>query len=70
MRTQIEQSIDFDCGGDYGKTPTPRMTGDQWSAQEAARLNRDIGYHEKEHAAECKRAADRTAWVRALRAAL
>jgi monoamine oxidase len=70
MRTQIEQSIDFDCGGDYGKTPTPRLTGDQWSAQEAARLNRDIGYHEKEHAAECKRAADRTAWVRALRAAL
>lgn len=70
MRTQIEQSIDFDCGGDYGKTPTPRLTGEQWAAQEAARLNRDIAYHEKEHAAEVARAASRTAWVRALRAAL
>lgn len=70
MRTQIEQSIDFDCGGDYGKTPTPRLTGEQWAAQEEARLNRDIAYHEKEHAAEVARAASRTAWMRALRAAL
>lgn len=70
MRTQIEQSIDFDCGGDYDTTPTPRLTGEQWAAQEAARLNRDISYHEKEHAGEVARAASRTAWVRALRAAL
>lgn len=70
MRTQIEQSIDFDCGGDYGTTPTPRLTGEQWAAQEAARLNLDIAYHEQEHAAEVARAASRTAWVRALRAAL
>ena len=70
MRTQIEQSIDFDCGGNYGTTPTPRLTGEQWAAQEAARLNRDIAYHEKEHAGEVERASSRTAWVRALRAAL
>ena len=72
MRTQIEQSIDFDfdCGGDYGKTPTPRLTGEQWAAQEVVRLNRDIAYHDKEHAGEVARAASRTAWVRALRAAL
>lgn len=70
MRTQIEQSIDFDCGGNYGTTPTPRLTGEQWAAQEAARLNRDIAYHEKEHAGEVARAASRTSWVRELRASL
>lgn len=70
MCEQIEQSLDFDCGGDYGKTPTPHLTGEQWAAKEAARLNRDIAYHEKEHAGEVARAASRTAWVRALRAAL
>lgn len=70
MRTQIEQSIDFDCGGNFGNTPTLRLTGDQWAAQEEARLNRDIAYHEKEHAGEVVRAARRTAWVRELREAL
>jgi len=70
MLSQIAQSIDFDCGGDYDKEPTPRMTGDQWASERAARLNRDIGYHEKEHAAEVQRAESRTAWVKALRSAL
>lgn len=70
MRTQIEQSIDFDCGSDYGTTPTPRLTGEQWAAQEAERLNRYIEIHEKAHSDEVARAADRTAWVLALRASL
>lgn len=70
MREQIEASIKFDCGGDYGTEQTPRLTGEQWAAQEAARLNRDIAYHEKWHADEVARAASRTAWVRELRAAL
>ncbi|HWH75144.1 MAG TPA: hypothetical protein VNV16_12880 [Methylibium sp.] len=70
MRTQIEQSIDFDCGGDYGTTPTPRLTGEQWATQEAVRLSRDIAYHDQQHAGEVARAAGRTAWVRALRASL
>ena len=70
MRTQIEQSIDFDCRGDYDKTPTPRLTGEQWAAQEAERLSRDIAYHKKGHAEEVARAADRTAWVKALRESL
>lgn len=70
MRSQIVQSIDFDCSGNYGQEPTPRLTGEQWVAERAARLNRDIGYHEKEHAAEVKRAEERTAWVKALRSSL
>ena len=70
MRTQIEQSIKFDCGGDYGKTPTVRLTGAIWAAERRAKLVRDLQYHEREHAGEVDRAATRTEWVRALRAAL
>ena len=70
MRAQIEQSIDFDCNGDYGTTPTLRLTGEQWAEQEAARLNRDIAYHEKEYASEVSRSESRTDWVRALRQSL
>lgn len=70
MRTQIEQSIDFDCVGDYDKTPTVRLTGGEWVAQRQVDLARDVAYHTKEHAAEVERANSRTAWVAALRASL
>jgi len=70
MATQIIESISFDCDGTYGTEPTPRLTGEQWAAQEVARLKRSIAYHEKEHAEEVERAASRTRWVRELRAAL
>lgn len=70
MQSQIEQSIEFDCSGDYGTTPSPRLSGEQWAAQGVESLNRDIAYHEKEHAEEVDRAAKRTQWVRALRESL
>jgi hypothetical protein len=70
MAEQIIESIRFDCSGDYDTTSTPRKTGEQWAADEAARIHRDIAYHDEEHAAEVQRAASRTAWVRALRNSL
>ncbi len=70
MRSQIVESIDFDCGEEFVSEPTARITGDEWAAREAAALNRSIGYHEQEHADEVRRAAERTEWVRALRASL
>lgn len=70
MRSQIVQSIDFDCGGDYDKEPIQRMSGKQWAAEREARLNRDIEYHDREHALEVERAASRTEWVKALRFSL
>lgn len=57
-------------GGDYGKTPTVRLTGEAWAAERRANLTRDVQYHERAHAAEVARAAGRTAWVQSLRAAL
>lgn len=70
MAEQIIQSIAFDCNVTYGTKPTTRMTGEQWAAQEAERLSRDIAYHKKGHAEEVERAASRTAWVKALRESL
>lgn len=70
MRTQIEQSIRFDCDESYYLKPTKRMTGAEWAADRLASLQRDVAYHTKEHAAEVERAASRTAWVRALRQSL
>ena len=70
MRSQIKESIDFDCREDYYATPTPRLNGEQWAIKEVARLGRDIEYHDQKNAEEIERAAGRTAWVKALRASL
>jgi len=70
MRTQIEQSVAFDCNESYCATPTLRLTGDAWATEQRAKCLRDVQYHEREHAGEVDRAAKRTAWVQALRAAL
>jgi hypothetical protein len=70
MCEQITESIRFDCRDDIEVNATPRQNGDQWAAEKAARLKRDIAYHDKQQAAEVQRAATRTAWVRQLRASL
>lgn len=70
MRTQIEQSIEFDCGCEYDTTPTVRLTGKEWAAKRRAVLVHNVQYHERGHADEVERAAKRTEWVRALRASL
>lgn len=70
MQEQIVRSIDFDCGTSYYDKPTERLTGAQWLADARESAQRDIGYHTKHHADEVKRCADRTEWVKALRASL
>lgn len=70
MREQIEQSIEFDCSTKWISTPTERLSGPDWRAKQLGEAVRSIAYHEKEHEAEVRRAADRTAWVKALRNSL
>lgn len=70
MRSQIMQSIDFDCDITYDSEPTPRQTGEEWASERANRLNRDIDYHDKENASEVRRTKERTEWVRSLRTSL
>lgn len=70
MCSQIEQSINFDCGTSYYETPTERKTGAQWRHAELMECVQQIAYHEGEHAAEVERAENSTGWVRALRQSL
>lgn len=70
MRSQIAQSIDFDCNEGYYSTPTTRLSGDEWAAKRLADIQRDIAYHQKNHTEEVQRTDSRTAWVKALRASL
>ena len=70
MREQIEQSIAFDCCGSWYKNQAPPLTGAAWAAERRAALIYKVEHHDKEHAAEVARAAERTAWVQALRASL
>lgn len=70
MRTQIEESIRFDCSGSYYETPSIRQTGAEWLAAETALLTSEIERRRIEHAKEVQRANDRTAWVAALRRSL
>ena len=65
MVQQLEESIDFDCTT-YKSTP-PTLNGREWRDRAIAKAVRDIDYHTKELEADRKRAAERTAWVRALR---
>lgn len=70
MREQIEQSIDADCNSSYDRTPTKRVTGEQWAATRREELVRNIEYHGQEHAQEVRRAEQRTAWIQALKGSL
>lgn len=68
MRDQLTESIRFDSySGPYGSVPP---TPEAYRADEIARAERDIRYHTKEHAKEVQRAAERSAWVAALRGSL
>lgn len=70
MVSQLEESLSFDCGGSYEPAVPSLLSADEYRAQERVRLEKDIAYHEAEHAKEVERAEQRTAWVRALRDAL
>lgn len=70
MKSQIKQSIDFDCSTDCFKSPTRRLSGEGWLAERIAQCERDVEYHKIKHEAEVKRVLGRTAWVKALRQSL
>jgi len=70
MVSQLEESIKFDCSGDYYDEPPKKQTGAQYKANLIERAKEDIAYHRKEHRAKVKRATERTGWVRALKDSL
>lgn len=69
MQEQIEQSIEFDCGGDSLKT-LKQLTPTQWRKEEIKATLEDIFHHTKEQKKDNARAKDNTIWVKKLRESL
>lgn len=69
MLEQLRTSLDHDCNDRYDEAPK-WLTGEQWRRDELDRATRDIAYHTEKRDDEIRRAARRTAWVRALRESL
>lgn len=70
MIEQIEVSIGCDCRTSYYTAPHKQMTGNEWLEKRRGQLRDEVSYSEREYANEVRRAAERTAWVQALRASL
>ena len=68
MADQLRQSIDWDCGKADEKPAA--MTGAEWLAAQIKSAEWDVEYYTRHAAEEKQRAADRTAWVRALKDSL
>lgn len=67
MAEQLTESIRCDC---TTWDPPTAMSGAEFRAAQEQKALRDIDYHTAEHVKEVERAAERTEWVRALRASL
>ena len=73
MISQIRESIEFDCGGDYHQREIANlrsMTGAEWIALQCKSLQHDLDYHSREFDKDKQRAEVRTAWVKQLRDSL
>ena len=66
MIEQIATSIDFDCGYCYNNVHE-KLTGEEWLAQEEAKLRKDITYYEAENAKEIEQIEGSNRWIKELR---
>jgi hypothetical protein len=70
MREQITESIRFDCSTEHCSKPCERLSGEEWLQQKIKGCEGALSYHREHYAKEVKRAAEQTAWVKALRESL
>jgi hypothetical protein len=70
MRSQIMESMKFDCHDESYITKPVNRTGEQWRADHIAKARKDIAYHEKPDAEERARTESRNLWVKHLRESL
>jgi hypothetical protein len=70
MRSQLLESICYDCNTSYYEERIERIPYDLWRAERQAALERDIAYHRKHHAKEIERTQSRNEWVRKLKESL
>jgi hypothetical protein len=70
MRCQIEESIERDCVLTYDDESPPRPDGEPWWTERISDLVESIARHDRCHERDVTQAAERTSWIRALRASL
>lgn len=69
MIDQLEQSIDWDCGGRAYDAPEP-LSPEAWLGQAVREASKNIEYHAKANAEEIERTEQRNKWIADLRASL
>jgi hypothetical protein len=70
MLDQLNESLKFDCGGDYSPTVEPLLSGSGWRLQQIARAKESLERSRKSLAEEEERVRGRNKWVRELRESL
>ncbi len=70
MIQQLEESLQFDCGGSWTPEVPDELSAADYRAKERAKFERDIAYHAKHYAEDVERTAKRNEWTRALRGSL
>lgn len=68
MRTQLVQSIDFDCGS--GPSAPVLQTSSEWRKAKLKAIHWSIEYHTKERAEEIERTESRNRWMAEFRKSL
>lgn len=72
MIDQIEQSIKFDCSGNYYTNELKKLPANvgEWKKSKIDKLMWDISYHTKENEEEINRTNSRNIWIKKLRESL
>lgn len=70
MRSQIAESIRFDCSVSYYEEPVKRLSGKEWKDSRYELLTKNEQHHIERNQEEIERCKKRTEWVRALRESL
>jgi hypothetical protein len=67
MRSQIEESIQWDCDEGCYANPAAKQSGADWAIDQLTEIARQTVCHTKEHAAEVERTNKRNEWIRLVR---
>ena len=68
--SQLEESIQWDCGTSYYDELKQPIAFEAWQSKNINELQRDIEYHRNAHREEEERTASRNRWVRQLKESL
>lgn len=68
--SQLEESIEWDCGTSYYDELKQPITFEAWQSKKIKDLHHDIEYHRNAHREEVERTESRNRWVRQLKESL